>query len=132
MWLVEFLEDGYLDVFFYNNPLPPLDTFNSIYSFVFLEFSRFWRLCRPANILQFGQVSRRFLQRMRMTLSGIPFVFLLVSPEIAEPASHSEWSVPQMSTGEELTTELKSWIDGQIPEVPTASRWIRRLAAVSV
>lgn len=103
VWLVAFLETGYLDVFFYNNPMPATDIFHIIYAFVFLEFSRFWKVSRPANILQFGRVTRLFLTHIESCLS-----------DISNPESHSEWSVPLTSTGQELTEELRCWMDGNI------------------
>lgn len=70
VWLLSLMDEHLLDVFFYNNPLPVLETFNVIYSFVFLEFSRFWHISRPSNIMQFGDVSRQFRSKITTTLSG--------------------------------------------------------------
>eukprot|EP01071_Lankesteria_metandrocarpae_P005790 Lankesteria_metandrocarpae@DN4130_c1_g1_i1.p1 len=102
IWLLSYLEDGKLSVFYYNNPMPSLDVFGILYSFVFLEFTRFWRLSRPQDIMQFGQVSQRFRQRLDKTLL-----------DLASSRQHSEWNM-QSTTGEDLTEELQSWIDGEV------------------
>lgn len=134
VWLLTLMNEGHLDVFFYNNSKNPIHTFNIIYSFVFLEFSRFWRISRPSNILQFGEISRRFLTKIETTLA-----------EMSDPSYHSEWSIPMTSTGDELVEELRCWIDGDVPtnrkgspnfqqlgtpQCSSASRLIARLSAV--
>ncbi|CEM34075.1 unnamed protein product [Vitrella brassicaformis CCMP3155] len=102
-WLTQFLDEGHLRVFFYNNPADPLSIFSTIYCFVFLEFSRFWHLTRPKDIMQFGQVSEKFKTRILLTLEGVPDV-----------SHHSEWGLNAQNSGEDLMEELTCWIDGEV------------------
>lgn len=141
MWIINLMNEGYLDIFFYNNPGSPIESFNLVYSFVFLEFSRFWQLSRPLNLLQFGEISRKFLDKTRTILRGkqahmsqsvtqaptevclcsawlnlaVSLCLVCSLSEISSPSYHSEWSLPLCSTGKELIDELRCWIDGEIP-----------------
>eukprot|EP01069_Polyplicarium_translucidae_P001479 Polyplicarium_translucidae@DN1679_c0_g1_i3.p1 len=103
-WLLDLLSDNRLNLFFYSNSLDALTTFGVLYSYFFLEFSRFWRLSRPKDIMQFGTVSAKFRQKMDKVIAEIG--------SSATP-SHGNWSI-QTGTGEEVIEELVSWIDGEV------------------
>ncbi|KAF8820903.1 hypothetical protein IE077_002678 [Cardiosporidium cionae] len=102
MWLLEFLKAGKLSCFFYRNTMGPLEIFNAFYCFCFLEFSRFWKISRPADILQFGEVSLQFKNHLQKILQ-----------ELSKEAPQGEWSLAA-DTGEQLVEELRWWIDGEI------------------
>ncbi|KAF8820896.1 hypothetical protein IE077_002680 [Cardiosporidium cionae] len=102
MWLLEFLRAGQLSCFFYRNSMKPLEIFNAIYCFSFLEFSRFWKISRPADILQFGKISLQFKKRLQIILR-----------DLSKEAPQGEWNLAA-DTGEQLIEELRWWIDGEI------------------
>eukprot|EP00914_Ancora_sagittata_P016306 GHVO01032502.1.p1 GENE.GHVO01032502.1~~GHVO01032502.1.p1 ORF type:complete len:279 (-),score=42.82 GHVO01032502.1:361-1197(-) len=103
LWLTELLSRDRLNPFFYRNERDtPQDIFGVIYSYFFLEFSRFWRLARPSDIMQFGTVSGKFRSKMDEILNDI------------RRETHGSWA-PTTATGSDLIDELRSWIEGEVP-----------------
>eukprot|EP00920_Eleutheroschizon_duboscqi_P029863 GHVT01072514.1.p1 GENE.GHVT01072514.1~~GHVT01072514.1.p1 ORF type:complete len:438 (+),score=96.91 GHVT01072514.1:300-1613(+) len=105
-WLLEWMSSGDLNAFFYFEDAAQLDShsvFATIFSFTLLEFSRFWKLHRPKDIMQFGHVSQKFRSKFKETLH-----------DLSNARAHSEWSITQEAmTGEDLVLELSGWIDGE-------------------
>eukprot|EP00916_Digyalum_oweni_P001982 GHVL01003760.1.p1 GENE.GHVL01003760.1~~GHVL01003760.1.p1 ORF type:complete len:254 (+),score=36.01 GHVL01003760.1:450-1211(+) len=81
-WLLEWLSAKKcpLNVVFYNNPNEPLEIFSEVHSYVMLEFSRFWQLSRPKDIMQFGLVAEKFRSKIKEQIS-----------HLCDLDWHSEW-----------------------------------------
>lgn len=72
------LMDGTLRTHLYNkNKLPDIDTFHQFYSYLFIEFDKFWLECEPRDIMEFNRIRDIFESNLRSQLADTSTCFMV-------------------------------------------------------
>ena len=70
------LTDGTLRSHLYNkNQLPDIDPFHQFYSYIFIEFDKFWLECEPRDIMEFNRIRDIFESNLRSQLADTSTCF---------------------------------------------------------